>query len=85
VTLDLRITPGYIPTVAREAMMAEITVPGYEDSLWLGVYAPCMICRRETTWVELNFEGPLCTGECTYQMWREYWEANRNQLNGRNR
>lgn len=76
-SLELRITPGYMPTVPHEARMAEETVAGYEDSLWLGIYSPCMMCRQQTTWVELNFNGPLCPGECTDQLWREYWEASR--------
>lgn len=79
-TLDGRIRTGYMPTVPIEAQMVRVTVPGYEDSLWLGTYAPCMSCRQETTWVELNFEGPLCPGECTDQMWREYHQANREAL-----
>jgi hypothetical protein len=76
VTLDLRITPGYMPRLHPDARMAEETVPGYEDSLWLGIYHPCMVCRQNTTWVELNFNGPLCPSECTNKMWQEYHEAN---------
>lgn len=35
----------------------------------------CMKCDNTTTWIEINFEGPLCSTVCEDAMWEEYWRA----------
>jgi hypothetical protein len=36
---------------------------------------PCWHCGENTQWVELNFEAPLCYGECETAKWAEYRSA----------
>lgn len=35
---------------------------------------PCSYCRRPTPWLELSFGAPLCPGDCTDQMWEEFYD-----------
>lgn len=36
---------------------------------------PCMVCRKETRFMEVHFEGPLHPGECETKMWNDYERA----------
>lgn len=35
----------------------------------------CMICKKPTRFLELNFQGPLHPGECDDKMWEGYERA----------
>lgn len=36
---------------------------------------PCCQCKEPTAWVDISFESPICSEECTRVMWDEYHEA----------
>ena len=36
---------------------------------------PCMDCGNSTRWVDINFEGHLCSDECFRIVWRSYQSA----------
>jgi hypothetical protein len=58
-------------------MCVELEHPDHRDSMWFMTEKPCWICGKPTTWVELNFQAWVCTGACTDEAWRRYWEADR--------
>lgn len=65
--------------LTREEFFA---LPDNNDRFRIGHYLKvadknlkCMICREPTTWLEINFEGPLCSEECDDKMWNDYYEA----------
>jgi len=35
----------------------------------------CFICREFTTFIEVNFEAPLCSDQCVEAMWKEYFDV----------
>ena len=35
------------------------------DNLILGTPGPCFVCGKATPWIEMNFEGHLCSSECS--------------------
>ena len=53
------------------------------DNLILGTPRPCFMCGKITPWIEINFEGHLCSSECSeaidleikaiYKKEREKW------------
>jgi hypothetical protein len=45
------------------------------DKLYIEQEEPCWHCGKPTHWVDLDFEAPLCFGECSRAKWREYLEA----------
>lgn len=36
---------------------------------------PCCVCETYTPWIEINFEGHICSEECDNIKWAEYEEA----------
>lgn len=49
----------------------------FEGSFLLKVPTPqpCMCCGNSTRWVDIYFEGHLCSGECFQSAWRDYQSA----------
>lgn len=80
-TLTLLMEPVEITSPAVHLMVRnnDGITPSPEDHIWVAHHQTCVICNQNTTWVELNFEAPLCPGACTEAMWDEYDEANRVQ------
>jgi len=35
------------------------------DNLILGSPGPCFVCGKITPWIEINFEGHLCSSRCS--------------------
>lgn len=35
----------------------------------------CFICKCPTPWVEVNFQGHLCSEECDNQAWKDFRQA----------
>lgn len=38
---------------------------------------PCIICHEMTTFVDICFEGPVCSEECLHRLNKEWLEAER--------
>jgi hypothetical protein len=41
--------------------------------------APCWMCKRLTTWVEMSFEAPTCSPACDDEAWAMYNRALKKQ------
>ena len=39
---------------------------------------PCWHCSTPTSWLNVSFDAPLCSEECTTAKWAEYEEAAAN-------
>lgn len=50
--------------------------PDISDHIRGDFARPCMRCGTPTGWLELNFQGPLCPGDCTDAMWTEFDDYN---------
>lgn len=35
----------------------------------------CFVCNRVTHWIDINFEGALCSPECERKAWEDYFES----------
>lgn len=40
---------------------------------------PCCICRELTSFLDIDFEGGICSDECDTQIWHDYLEASRDK------
>lgn len=79
-TLDIFVKEAEITGASHLMVRGNDGLPSSPvDYIWVPRSEPCIICRRVTTWRELNFEAPLCPGECTEALWDEFDEANRVQ------
>lgn len=36
---------------------------------------PCFNCGKTTHWIDINFEGALCSPECERKAWEDYANA----------
>lgn len=59
---------------ARES---EMTTREFQEGNYLKseTSSPCCICKEPTSWIEINFQGNLCSEECDKKMWDGYFEA----------
>lgn len=72
ITLDSPTELG--PALSKPGLTPVLELPNY---LWVPYERPCMYCDEPTTWVEINFEGPLHPGHCNGAMWQVYIQAER--------
>ena len=35
----------------------------------------CFVCNQFTNWIDINFEGALCSPECERKAWEDYANA----------
>ena len=49
----------------------------WDDKIYGSTERECMVCKALTRWVDISFEGPMCSPECDRHMTREWMEANR--------
>jgi hypothetical protein len=56
----------------RDNLDRDVCVQGLWFFLWTLEAQPCMKCGEPTTWLDLDFEGPLHPGRCSERMWDEY-------------
>ena len=56
----------------RDNMDRDVCVQGLWHFLWTPETQPCMKCRKPTTWIDIDFEGPLHPGACSQTMWDDY-------------
>ncbi len=51
-----------------------------EEMLKGGNPEPCMICKELTFWVEINFQGHICSEECLKTMNSDFFKAYNNRF-----
>lgn len=56
----------------RDNMDRDVCVQGLWHFLWTTEARPCMQCGQPTTWLDIDFEGPLHPGRCSQAMWDHY-------------
>jgi len=66
----------------RDNLDRDVCVQGLWYFLWTPQWQPCMRCGEPTTWLDLDFEGPLHPGRCSEAMWDSYaWADSLARLN----
>ena len=43
-------------------------------------HGECFICKSLTKWIDINFEGYLCSTECEDKAWKDYADACNNRI-----
>ena len=56
----------------RDNMDRDVCVQGLWYFLWTPEAQPCMQCGEPTTWLDIDFEGPLHPGRCSQATWDQY-------------
>lgn len=43
---------------------------------------PCLVCKTDTFFAEVNFEAHICSYECENAIWNEYFQAQWKWIRG---
>lgn len=49
----------------------------FEHDFFLGEGGECWICGEQTNFLNISFEGYMCSGLCLHQGWSDYYTANK--------
>lgn len=67
--LELLITPA---DPEGGVVVGTHVVHGLDGFVWTTAGRACSLCGEYTSWIDLNFETPLCPGPCSEKMADDY-------------
>lgn len=65
---DSRTIQGWLDRVKTDALEIYQLFPPYQDALWSDKEGQCFWCKSPTHWLDICYEGYVCSAKCQQEM-----------------